>query len=72
MAIGQFQQEMHLWGTNPDAKDSEGLPLWALGTQILTKVWKDGSPKATWKGLYPLILPTQAAVNVPGHDSWIH
>ena len=46
MAIGQFQQDIHLWGVNQDPKDSKESPLYAPGTQVLIKVWKDGSPKA--------------------------
>ena len=76
MAIGQFQQEIYLWGANQDPKDSEGLPLYAPGTQVLFKIWKDGSPNSplqpTLKGSYPVILSTPTAVKVPGNDSWIH
>ena len=76
MAIGQFQQDIRLWSMNQDPKDSKESPLYAPGTQVLIKVWKDGSPKAqlqsTRKGPYPVILSTPAAVKVPGHDSWIH
>ena len=61
---------------NQDPKDSKESPLYAPGTQVLIKVWKDGSPKAqlqpTWKSPYPVILSTPTAVKVPGHDSWIH
>ena len=55
MAIGQFQQDIHLWGINQDPKDSKESLLYAPGTHILIKVWKDGFPKAelqpTCKGL---------------------
>jgi len=46
MAIGQFQQDIHLCGVNQNPKDSIESPLYAPGTQDLIKVWKDGSPKA--------------------------
>ena len=76
MVIEQFQQGICLWGVNKDPKDSKEPPRYAPGTQVLIKVWKDGSPKAqlqpTWKGSYPVILSTPAVVKVPGHDSWIH
>ena len=76
MATGQFQQDVCLWGVKQDPKDSKESLLYAPGTQVLIKVWKDGSPKAqlqsTWKGHYPVILSTPTAVKVPGHDSWIH
>ena len=76
MAIGQFQQDIWLWGVNQEPKDSKESPLYAPGTQVLIKVWKDGSLKAqlqpTWKGPYPVILSAPTAVKVPGHDSWIH
>ena len=76
IAIGQFQQEIHLWDANQDPKDSEGLPLYASGTQVLIKIWKDGSQKAqlqpTWKGSYLVILSTPTSVKAPGHESWIH
>ena len=75
IAIGQLQQEIHLWDINQDPKDSKQPPLYAPGTQVLIKVWKDGFSKAqlqpTWKGPYPVILSTPRAVKVPGHDSWI-
>ena len=76
IAIGQFQKDTCLWGVNQDPKDSKEPPLYAPGTQVLIKVWKDGSPKAqlqpTRKGPYPVILSTSTTVKVPGHDFWIH
>ena len=76
MAIGQFQQDIHLWGVNQDPKDSKQSLLYAPGTQVLIKIWKDESPKAqlqpTWKGPYPVILSTPITDKVPGHNSWIH
>ena len=41
MAIGQFQQDIPLWGVNQDPKDSKESPLYAPGTQVLIKVWKE-------------------------------
>ena len=38
MAIGQFQQYIHLWGVNQDPKHSKESPLYAPGTQVLIKV----------------------------------
>ena len=32
MAIGQFQQDIHLWGVTQDPKDSKQSPLYAPGT----------------------------------------
>ena len=65
-----------LVSVNQDPKDSKESPLYAPGTQVLIKIWKDGSPKAqlqpTWKGPYSVILSTPTAVKVPGHNSWIH
>ena len=29
MAIGQFQQDIHLWSVNQDPKDSKELPVYA-------------------------------------------
>ena len=46
MAVGQFQQDIRLWAMNQDPKDSNEPPRYAPGTQVLIKVWKDGSPKA--------------------------
>ena len=45
MATGQFQQDIHLWGMNQDPKDSEESPLYAPGSQVLIKIWKDGSQR---------------------------
>ena len=76
MAIEHFQQDICLWGVNQDPKYSKEPSLYAPGTQVLTKVWKDESPKAqlqpTCKVPFPVILSTPEAVKVPGHDSWIH
>ena len=76
MAIGKFQQDICLCGVNQDPKVSKESPLYAPGTQVLVKVWKDRSPKAqlqpTWKGPYPVIPSAPTAVKVPGHVSWIH
>ena len=60
MAIRQFQQDIRLWGTNQDPKDSKEPPLYVPGTQVLIKVWKDGSPKAQLQptGPYPVIFST--------------
>ena len=61
MAFGEFQQDIYLWGVNQDPKDSKEPPLYAPGTQVLIKVWKDGSTKVqlqpTWKAGTP-IAPT--------------
>ena len=40
MAIGPFQQDIHLWGVNQDPKDSSKPPLYASGTRVLIKVCK--------------------------------
>ena len=76
MAIGQFQQDIHLWSVNQDPKDSKESPLYAPGTQVLIKIWKDESPKArlqpTWKDLYLVILSTPIAIKVPAGNFWIH
>ena len=65
-----------MWGVNQDQKHSKESPLYARWTQVLIKVWKDGSPKAqlqlTWKGPYPVIFSIPTAVKVPGHDPWTH
>ena len=45
--IGQFQQDICLWGMNQDPKDSKDSPLYAPGTQVLIKVWKDKEPKGS-------------------------
>ena len=75
MDIRQFQQVICLWGVNKDPNDSKEPLLYAPGTQVLIKVWKDGSPKAqlqpTWKGHCPVILSTPTVIMVPGHESWI-
>ena len=46
MVIGQFQQDIHLWGVNQDPEESKESPLYGPGTQVLIKVRKDVSPKA--------------------------
>ena len=38
MAIGQFQQDICMWGINQDPKDSKEPPLYAPRTQVLIKV----------------------------------
>ena len=38
MAIGQFQQDIPLWGVNQDPKDSKESPLYAPESQVLIKV----------------------------------
>ena len=47
-------------GINQGPKDYKEPPLYAPETQVLIKVWKDGSPKTqlqpTWKGPHPVIL----------------
>ena len=59
-ATGQFQQDIHMWRVNQDPNDSKESSLYAQGTQIHIKVWKDGWSKAqlqpTWKGPYPVVL----------------
>jgi len=76
MAIGQFQQDIYLWGVNQDPKDTKEPPLYAVEAQVLIKFWKDVSPKAqlllTWKGPYPVIRSTPTTVKVPWHNSQIH
>ena len=66
MAIGQFQQDVHLWAINQDLKDSKESPFYVPGTQVLIKVWKDGSPKAepqpTRKASLTIILSIPTAV----------
>ena len=68
MAIGHFQQDVHLRGINQDSKDSKEPPLYVPGTQVLIKVWKGQSPKAqfqsTWKYPYTVILSTPTAIKV--------
>ena len=73
IAIGQFQQDICFQGVNLDPKDSKKSPLYAPGTQVLIKVWKDVSPKAKLQPTCKaVILSTPTAVRTPGHDSWIH
>ena len=63
-------------GINQDPKDSKEPSIYAPGTQVLIKAWKDGSPEAqlqpTWKGSYPVILSTPSEVEVAGDNYWIH
>ena len=70
MAIRQFLWDICL-GANQDPKYSKESPLCTPGSQVLIKVWKDGSPKAqlqpTWKGPYPVMLSTPCSSQ--GHDS---
>ena len=76
MAIGQFQQDIRLWGVNQDPKDSKDLPQYAPVTQVQVKAWKDGSPKAQlqpkWKS--PLSCNTFYPHNSQGTrtHSWIY
>ena len=76
MATGQFQQDICLWGVNQDPKDSKEPPLYAPGTQVLIRVWKNGSSKAqlqpTWKDHYPVILSSLTTVKVPEYETQIH
>ena len=73
IAIGQFQQDIYFRGVNLDPKDSKKSPLYAPGTQVLIKVWKDMSPRAKLQPTCKaVILSTPTAVRTPGHDSWIH
>ena len=79
MAIGSFQQDIHLWGVNQDPKDSRKPPLYVPGTQVLIKVCKmclqrfnSNSHGGTHMlGPYTVTLSNPTAVKVPGHDSWI-
>ena len=43
MAIGQFQQDTHLWGVDQDPKNSNKPPLYVPGMKFLIKFWKDVS-----------------------------
>ena len=43
MAIGHFQQEMHLGGVNQDPERLWGTATIAPGIEVLTEVWKGGS-----------------------------
>ena len=45
MATGEFQQHIHLWGVNQEPKDSKEPPVYAPGTEVLIKVWKDGTER---------------------------
>ena len=43
--LGNSNKDICLWGVNQDPKDSKEPTLYAPETQVLVKVWKDGSPK---------------------------
>ena len=45
MAIGQFQQDTHLWGVDQDPKNSNEPPPYVPGMKFLIKFWKDGSQR---------------------------
>ena len=47
MAIGQFQQDIYLWGINQDPKDSKESPLYAPGTQVLIYSLERWVPKGS-------------------------
>ena len=55
VAIGQFQQDIRLWGMNLDPKDSKESPLYAPWTQLLiTERWvPKGSTPAHMEGPLP-------------------
>lgn len=59
MEVGQFPSRNALVGCQPELKKTEGLPLYAPGTQFLIKVWKDGPLKAQFEPTYEGLMTYQ-------------
>ena len=70
MAIGQFQQEMCLWGVNQDSKDSKELPLYVSGTNQDLEKWV---PKGSTPALMERTLPynTFYPHSSQGTNAWL-